>query len=496
MRRALVFIAVLAFAATALAPAFAATTAKKPVSAICPVLGTKIPDISKAPAKSVYKGKTYYFCCKICKSKFDKDPGKYIKKPVSAVCPVMGTKIPDISKAAGKSVYKGKTYYFCCPSCKPKFDKNPEKYIEKASAEQRRQKMEALWKKGEALALSKSFREAAKCYEQSLSIAKELGDRAFQAEKLKSAAANYSDMGQQEKAEECYQKALQVYRELGDSMGQGKCLISLGNQRFFRGEVEGKETYKQALPLLEAAKSHDWEAYCRAMLDLLAEVGDDRFPNLPGYGAACDSLEKKEGVVKLAGQPGIGKGFFDPDVPELSVTSPIYQVAQLGKFLDDSVPVGGSWSGNALPYSHQPLRATVTVKSDSESVKVPAGSFEHCLLTEQVTTEGDAPDDGVESGKQLNQRVLCGTRKAWYAPGVGLVKLHVRTGDGTEAIIQLTKFTVQGAGNDYLPLAVGNSWTYGWAYLPPEWTAKEVYRVIANEGDMWYLEHYGYSYQQ
>ena len=54
------------------------------------------------------------------------------KKVVSAVCPVMGTKIPDVSKAAGKSVYKGKTYYFCCPGCKPVFDKNPEKYIKKA----------------------------------------------------------------------------------------------------------------------------------------------------------------------------------------------------------------------------------------------------------------------------------------------------------------------------------------------------------------------------
>ena len=54
------------------------------------------------------------------------------KKVVSAVCPVMGTKIPDVSKAAGKSVYKGKTYYFCCPACKPLFDKNPEKYIKKS----------------------------------------------------------------------------------------------------------------------------------------------------------------------------------------------------------------------------------------------------------------------------------------------------------------------------------------------------------------------------
>lgn len=54
------------------------------------------------------------------------------KKVISAVCPVMGTKIPDVTKAAGKSVYKGKTYYFCCPGCKPLFDKNPEKYIKKA----------------------------------------------------------------------------------------------------------------------------------------------------------------------------------------------------------------------------------------------------------------------------------------------------------------------------------------------------------------------------
>jgi YHS domain-containing protein len=53
------------------------------------------------------------------------------KKVISSVCPVMGTKIPDITKAAGKSIYKGKTYYFCCAGCKPEFDKNPEKYIKK-----------------------------------------------------------------------------------------------------------------------------------------------------------------------------------------------------------------------------------------------------------------------------------------------------------------------------------------------------------------------------
>jgi len=34
----------------------------------------------------------------------------------------------DPAKAAGKSEYTGKTYYFCSPGCKAKFDAHPEQY--------------------------------------------------------------------------------------------------------------------------------------------------------------------------------------------------------------------------------------------------------------------------------------------------------------------------------------------------------------------------------
>jgi YHS domain-containing protein len=62
------------------------------------------------------------------------------KKVVSATCPVMSTTIPDVSKAAGgKSVYKGKTYYFCCAGCKPMFDKDPEKYIKAMEAAKKKE---------------------------------------------------------------------------------------------------------------------------------------------------------------------------------------------------------------------------------------------------------------------------------------------------------------------------------------------------------------------
>jgi YHS domain-containing protein len=45
-----------------------------------------------------------------------------------AIDPVCKMQV-DESKAAGRSEYKGKTYYFCAVICKTRFDKNPEEYV-------------------------------------------------------------------------------------------------------------------------------------------------------------------------------------------------------------------------------------------------------------------------------------------------------------------------------------------------------------------------------
>jgi len=41
--------------------------------------------------------------------------------------PVCGMQV-DPAKAAGSSVHDGRTYYFCSPSCKQKFDANPTQH--------------------------------------------------------------------------------------------------------------------------------------------------------------------------------------------------------------------------------------------------------------------------------------------------------------------------------------------------------------------------------
>jgi Cu+-exporting ATPase len=45
----------------------------------------------------------------------------------------------DSETAQHRSQYKGQTYYFCAPSCKTAFDKEPEKYLQQGNANQTEQ---------------------------------------------------------------------------------------------------------------------------------------------------------------------------------------------------------------------------------------------------------------------------------------------------------------------------------------------------------------------
>ena len=105
----------------------------------CPVTGDPID-------KNIfvdYQGKRIYFCCNSCPPIFNKDPQKYLKKlsdngekPAllalvpQKTCPVMGG-------AIDKNIYvdyKGQRIYFCCNGCPAQFKKDPEKYLKKLEA--------------------------------------------------------------------------------------------------------------------------------------------------------------------------------------------------------------------------------------------------------------------------------------------------------------------------------------------------------------------------
>ena len=107
-----------------------------------PVCGMRI-DPATAAGKSVYRGETIYFCNPNCKKKFDANPAAFMKDgkpevappdPKLVTDPVCGMRI-DPATAAGKSVYQGETIYFCSAGCKKKFDTNPEAFMKGAKPE-------------------------------------------------------------------------------------------------------------------------------------------------------------------------------------------------------------------------------------------------------------------------------------------------------------------------------------------------------------------------
>ncbi|MBI5586791.1 MAG: heavy metal translocating P-type ATPase [Deltaproteobacteria bacterium] len=104
-------------------------------------------DPERAKGSSVYGGETIYFCAQNCKKRFDADPESFVSggaqtRTVPSRAPETGeenleeTAIDPIcrmtvvrSKARGVSEYHGKSYYFCNPNCKTKFDRDPEEYL-------------------------------------------------------------------------------------------------------------------------------------------------------------------------------------------------------------------------------------------------------------------------------------------------------------------------------------------------------------------------------
>ncbi len=119
---------------------FAEETDLKPQT-VCPVMGGKID-------KDVYvdyQGQRIYFCCPSCKEAFMKEPERYMKKlsdngvlleSVQEFCPVMtGHWIHCFVDKNTYTDYKGRRVYFCSADCRKTFLEDPEKYLEYLNSE-------------------------------------------------------------------------------------------------------------------------------------------------------------------------------------------------------------------------------------------------------------------------------------------------------------------------------------------------------------------------
>ena len=111
-----------------------------------------------------------------------------------------------------------------------------------------------------------------------------------------------------------------------------------------------------------------------------------------------------------------------------------------------------------------------------ESVEVSAGTFSDCLKHKTVFTDADVKDTKTE----LRNALLNGTRYLWFAEGVGLVKLRYEHSNGVVTEAELLEYKIPVEDQEYLPLQIGNVWSYKWQNTYRVEAAIEEWRVIRN----------------
>ncbi|MBV8538779.1 MAG: heavy metal translocating P-type ATPase [Alphaproteobacteria bacterium] len=103
-----------------------------------PVCGMSV-DPATAKHQARHDGATYYFCCAGCRTKFEADPARYLNKAsaepskrpaVGAVDLVCGMTV-NRATAQHKLVHDGAMYYFCSAGCCSKFEADPKRYLER-----------------------------------------------------------------------------------------------------------------------------------------------------------------------------------------------------------------------------------------------------------------------------------------------------------------------------------------------------------------------------
>ncbi len=99
------------------------------VQVLCPVSGKPVDNAISAE----WQGETIYFATPEARRAWEQDPQRYAGKldgcyTFQTLCLCgMGEIRPDVSLE-----YKGRTLYFCCPSCRAEFERNPDELLKQS----------------------------------------------------------------------------------------------------------------------------------------------------------------------------------------------------------------------------------------------------------------------------------------------------------------------------------------------------------------------------
>ena len=180
------------------------------------------------------------------------------------------------------------------------------------------------------------------------------------------------------------------------------------------------------------------------------------------------TLKKTDAVLTSTAFGTSGHGGGDPSPKYMLLYYMSHCDTHLFKY---PIDIGESWTEEG----HWRVQTKSRLEG-YESVEVSAGTFSDCLKHKTVFTDADVKDTRAE----LRNALLNGTRYLWFAEGVGLVKLRYEHSNGVVTEAELLEYKVPAEDQEYLPLQIGNVWTYKWQNDYRDEAAIEAWRVIRN----------------
>ena len=234
-----------------------------------------------------------------------------------------------------------------------------------------------------------------------------------------------------------------------------------GSLLFWRGRTffewdrfdEARADFEEAVRLIDPSDAYHANAVAAIRaIERFAEFADERAGS--GGGSVTGEGFLKDGTRMIFyNQPGFGFGRntlrFRRDFDSFA-----YFASTCRRTLFDTAMDPGDTITDAEN------NASLTCVSKDERITVKAGEFNGCL---HMRTEAKL---GWQDHYVLD---------AWYAPGVGPVRISAATEDAEEKY-ELTDYRICG-GDGYMPFAVGNRWAYENPDLP-DWVYQTIERTV------------------
>lgn len=367
----------------------------------------------------------------------------------------------------------------------------------KENREQKRWKADVLWERGKATYYlePENRKEVIAELEAALGFERELGDSKRLARRLVGLGIDYANARRHPESLQSFVEAESIFEEMEETDEQAWALFWIGRHLIpwldYADEIPAADYarsldhFHRAADLFAAGKDRLGEAQAVAATDLLEALGEDPPADARGHFAA-GALEMKRTSEMLGheSQPGFS---------ESSGAAPNMTFAYMLKppdWLRFPIETGRTWNGRVFAYGTEKMWATSSILRLDARVETPAGAFSDCLELETLLERRG--EDPAESYRRLNLR-NSGTRRVWFAPGVGLVKLAYRHGDDVETEAALTGHAAADRTDDYFPLITGVAWEYQVTSSASDRVVRDRCRVTSSEGEKACISQYHYA---